>query len=78
MTTNGSTSWYGFAEQILKYATKQHYNIKLTPVTTKQYPQVVPRPKNSKLDTTKLQQVLNFTLPTWQQELKRTMLLIEN
>jgi dTDP-4-dehydrorhamnose reductase len=78
MTTNGSTSWYGFAEQILKYATKQHYNIKLTPVTTKQYPQVAPRPKNSKLDTNKLQQALDITLPTWQQELKHTILLTEN
>jgi dTDP-4-dehydrorhamnose reductase len=86
LTTSGSTSWYGFAEQILKYTIQQQNNnsklnikqLKLTPVPTEKYPQPAPRPKNSKLNTTKLKQALNITLPSWQQELKQTMLLTEN
>jgi dTDP-4-dehydrorhamnose reductase len=77
LTASGSTSWHCFAEQIIKYAANQ-YNIKLTPVPTEEYPQQAPRPKNSKLNTNKLQQALDITLPTWQQELKHTILLTEN
>ena len=58
LTASGSTSWHGFAEQILKYATQQHNNnskfkikhLKLKKVSTEQYPQSAPRPKNSKLN----------------------------
>ena len=74
LTAAGSTSWHGFAEQIIKYATNQ-YNVELTPVPTEEYPQPASRPKNSKLNTNKLQQILDIALPTWQQELKRTMQL---
>ena len=73
LTASGSTSWHGFAEQIIQYDANQ-YNIKLTPVPTEQYPQAAPRPKNSMMNTSKLQQVLDIILPTWQQELKHTML----
>jgi dTDP-4-dehydrorhamnose reductase len=77
LTAAGSISWHGFAEQIMKYAENQ-YNIKLTPVPTDGYPQPAPRPRNSKLNTSKLQQALDITLPTWQQELKHTILLTKN
>ena len=78
LTTSGSISWYGFAKEIMKYTIKQDNNVKLTPVFAEQYPQLAIRPKNSKLNITKLQEALNVILPTWQQELKRTMFLIEN
>jgi dTDP-4-dehydrorhamnose reductase len=75
LTAGGSTSWYGFAEQILKSTIKQqNNNLKLTPVPSEQYLQHASRPKNSKLNTTKLQQALKIILPTWQQELKQTIL----
>jgi dTDP-4-dehydrorhamnose reductase len=84
LTTNGSTSWYGFAEQILKFVTQQeHHNnnlklnikhLKLKKVLTEQYPQPAPRPKNSKLNITKLEQALNITLPDWKEDLKITLI----
>ena len=80
LTTAGSTSWYGFAKQIKKQAT-EHQNgstlkikhLKLTAVPTEQYPQPAPRPKNSTLNKTKIQQALNITLPDWKEELKITL-----
>jgi dTDP-4-dehydrorhamnose reductase len=73
LTASGSTSWHGFAEQIIKQATESQNNLKLNKVPTGQYPQPAPRPKNSKLNTTKLQQALNITLPDWKDELKKTI-----
>jgi dTDP-4-dehydrorhamnose reductase len=78
LTASGATSWYSFAEQILKFATQQQNNnsklnhkyLKLNPVLTEQFLRPASRPKNSKLNTTKLQQTLNIMLPTWQQQLQ--------
>ena len=42
-------------------------------ITTKDYPTPAARPRNSRLDNSKLKQVFNIELPHWQQGLKQVM-----
>jgi len=78
LTPMGETSWYGFAQQILEQAGQQGIKLKVThdrikPITTEQYPQSAKRPKNSMLNTNKLQQTFKLHLPDWKQQLKQVM-----
>ena len=42
-------------------------------VPTSAYPQPAPRPKNSRLDTTRLRRAFGFTLPPWQSGVDRML-----
>ncbi len=46
---NGSTSWYGFAKEILK-----NYDVKVLPCTTEEFPRPAKRPKYSIMDNGKI------------------------
>jgi len=79
LTPTGETSWYFFAKQILKQVEQQGIKLKTTAekinsIRTEDYPLPAKRPKNSSLNTIKLQQTFNIHLPTWQQQLKRILL----
>jgi len=78
LTANGVASWHGFSEQIMHLLLQQKNNnlkkqkinkLKINKVFTEQYQQKALRPKNSKLNTTKLQKTLNIYLPTWKESL---------
>ena len=61
-------SWYQFAKEIFK---QSHIHIQLNPVTTEEYGSDTPRPKNSRLDTSKIK-FNGFTpLPHWKDALRR-------
>jgi dTDP-4-dehydrorhamnose reductase len=79
-TNAGSTSWYGFACEIIKQYNAMHkqpelktaiHNIKK--LSTAEYPTPATRPANSRLDNTKLKQTFDITLPSWQDGLKTVM-----
>jgi len=79
----GETSWYGYANFVLDFARKMGLNLKVSPeaikpVPTSTFPTPAHRPKNSRLDTSKLQNDFNLDLPYWQSGVARMLIeLIE-
>ncbi len=78
LTASGYTSWHGFAQYVLELAQYHGLELKtnaseLKKITTEDYPLPAPRPKNSKLNTTKLSDTFDVCLPEWQYHVKRLM-----
>ena len=64
----GSTSWHGFATAIVEGLRARGVPLKverLVPIGTADYPTRAQRPINSRLDLSKLQQVLGRSTPDW-------------
>ncbi|MBN9601534.1 MAG: dTDP-4-dehydrorhamnose reductase [Afipia felis] len=71
LAPSGYTSWHRYAIELVREARRQNWPLKLSedtivPITTKQYPTVAARPRNSVLDTTKLRHLLSFDTFPWQ------------
>jgi dTDP-4-dehydrorhamnose reductase len=67
----GSTSWHGYASLVIETARNAGVAIKvaqqdIAAVTSDAFPTPAPRPKNSRLNTGKLQAAFDLTLPHWQ------------
>lgn len=72
LTNAGSTSWHGFACEIVDglRARKLALNVnKVVPIATKDFPTKAIRPANSRLDLTRLEETLGVTTPSWQNAL---------
>ncbi len=72
----GETTWFGFAEEFVRLAQgaePQHAFARLTPIPTADYPTPAKRPLNSRMNSGKLDRVLGFTMPTWQQATAEVM-----
>lgn len=67
-TNEGLCSWYEFACEIFKEAGIQ---VQVSPVSSDMYPSKAKRPRNSRLDKSKLQEMGFEPLPSWQDALKR-------
>ena len=66
------TSWYEFSRTFIGLAKEKKLNITLahlTPIRSEEYQTKAPRPKNSVLDTTKIEQLLNITCHDWEEYL---------
>ena len=61
-------SWYDFAKEIFK---QKDITTKVNPVSSVNYPTKAERPKNSRLDTSKLMENGFRLLPDWKDALKR-------
>ena len=71
----GYISWYDFAREIFKQA---GYSTKVIPVTTEEYGlSKAVRPRNSRLDKSKLVEMGFKPLPTWQDALARYLKELE-
>lgn len=71
LTASGDISWYDYAKFVLNFAQQQGVNFKVLPeairaISSSEFPTPAPRPKNSCLNTNKLQTSFNLNLPTWQ------------
>lgn len=71
LTCRGETSWCGFAREIIRRARNRGMGLamdesKVLPITTNDYPAPAPRPINSRLDVTRIEQLLDLELPEWQ------------
>lgn len=67
-----STSWYGFASEILSSAYKLGMIAKLPdvhPIASADYPTQARRPPNSRLDSTRLAADFHLQLPDWRTQL---------
>ncbi|HEN8727978.1 TPA: dTDP-4-dehydrorhamnose reductase [Pseudomonas putida] len=74
----GETSWHGYAQFVLDYASKQGITLKvganqITPLRTEDYPVSATRPRNSRLNLAKLEKVFNLKMPPWQQGVQRML-----
>lgn len=66
----GETSWWGYAKLVIDAARAAHpgrpWKVhSIDPVPTSEYPTPARRPANSRLDTSRLQQTFDLTLPEW-------------
>lgn len=70
LTAAGATSWHGLASYVVEKALAHGAKLKLDSsqiraIPTEDYPLPAKRPKNSRLDTTKLSDTLKISLPDW-------------
>ncbi|CUX33750.1 dTDP-4-dehydrorhamnose reductase [Clostridium sp. C105KSO13] len=72
-TNEGMCTWYEFACEIFKQA---EMDVKVTPVTSEQFPAKAKRPYNSRMNRGKLEENGFTLLPKWQDALKRYLALI--
>ncbi len=73
-TNEGFCSWYEFACEIFKLASKydeRYKNIEVTPVDSSAYPAKAKRPSNSRMSKEKLTQNGFKRLPAWKDALER-------
>ncbi|MGY3727797.1 MULTISPECIES: dTDP-4-dehydrorhamnose reductase [Cobetia] len=78
LAPQGTTSWHGFAQSILRLAIEQGEALAVDPQTlggipTAEYPTPATRPLNSRLALTKLEAALGLDLPDWQSQLALTL-----
>lgn len=73
LATSKSTSWHGFAQEIVNLANaklKLQLNIKeIKPIPTTDYPTPAKRPLSSRLSTEKMHNIFKVTMPDWRNEL---------
>jgi len=70
LTAAGATSWHGLASYAIARARARGASFKvdpaqICPIATEAYPLPAKRPKNSRLDTSKLSDALDLRLPDW-------------
>jgi len=78
LVASGETSWHGYASYVIDYVQQLGLELKTTPesiapVPTSAFPTPAQRPKNSRLNTHKLQTSFDLTLPTWQTGVARML-----
>jgi dTDP-4-dehydrorhamnose reductase len=69
LTSSGETSWYGFANEILRLAGNER--VRVTEITTAEYPTPAKRPRYSVLSNEKLRRVYGIVLPDWRETLEK-------
>lgn len=72
LVSRGETSWCGFARNIFEN-TPDLQHVKVSPITTAEYPTPAKRPAYSVLDTGLIEQQFGLYVPHWQELLVRTM-----
>ena len=72
MTSQGETSWHGFAREVLNMSNTSQ-NIKLIAIPTSDYPTPATRPSNSLLNNEKIHKVFGIDMPHWEDALKDCM-----
>lgn len=74
----GSTDWHAYARYIVAGAAARGATLALTSegihaIATRDYPAAAQRPSNSTLDTTKLSRALQLRMPSWTEQVDRTL-----
>ncbi len=78
LVSSGETSWHGYARYVIDTAQKMGQELKtstesINPVPTSAFPTPAERPKNSRLNTDKLQRNFGLNLPEWQTGVARML-----
>jgi dTDP-4-dehydrorhamnose reductase len=74
----GETTWHAYARLVIEWARARGHAIKVAPeaiepVPSSAFPTPAQRPRNSRLDTTKLQRTFGLVMPPWQQGVERML-----
>lgn len=74
----GETSWYGYARHAIAHVRARGLPIRLAadalkPIPTSDYPTPAARPRNSRLNCTKIEQALSIALPDWRQGVEQAI-----
>lgn len=69
-SNKGSTTWYEFAKVILGAC---NFKTKINPISSKDYPSIVKRPKYSVLNIEKIEHKLPFEIPHWKDSLLKEL-----
>ena len=74
----GETSWYGYANFVLNFARQKGVTLTVAPenvfpVASSEFLSAARRPKNSRLDTGKLQSIFDLSLPSWETGVARML-----
>jgi dTDP-4-dehydrorhamnose reductase len=78
-TASGETSWHGYATLVIDWARQRRLPLKVNrdngvqSVPTSAFPTAARRPLNSRLDTTRLQQAFDLTMPHWRHGVLRML-----
>ena len=83
LAASGETSWYGYARLIIEQARAAGLPVRVAPdavvpIPTEAYPLPAPRPRNSRLDTSKLREAYDLVLPDWRSGVLRALTEILN
>jgi dTDP-4-dehydrorhamnose reductase len=71
---SGATTWHGLAVATFEEARRHGANVpEVAPIGTADYPTPARRPANSRLDCTRLHDILGVRLPHWRDSLTRTV-----
>lgn len=62
LAAQGSTTWYEFARAILE---SQEQQVRITAISSAEYPTPARRPRNSALNSSKIRSQLGIALPDW-------------
>ncbi len=78
LAASGETSWHGYARFIIDFARQARMRIKVAPEAIEPVPSSAfllpaPRPKNSRMDSHKLQNTFGVNLPHWQSGIARML-----
>jgi dTDP-4-dehydrorhamnose reductase len=78
LSAQGNTSWYGYAEHIIREASARNFPLALQldalkPITAAEYPTPAKRPQNSRLNCVKLMDCFDLHLPAWQEGVNDVM-----
>jgi dTDP-4-dehydrorhamnose reductase len=78
LTAGGETSWHGYARFVIEQAARIGVALKagadaVQPVPTSAFPTPAERPRNSRLDTSRLEAAFDLRLPAWQQGVSRML-----
>ena len=71
LVPDGSSSWYEFAQEIIRQTNPQFNLENLYPIESHEFPTKTKRPKNSVLNNAKIKQIFNLELHTWDNELEK-------
>ncbi|MGL5236201.1 MAG: dTDP-4-dehydrorhamnose reductase [Empedobacter falsenii] len=69
-SNEGECSWFEFAKKIKEFSNS---TIEINPVPTSAYPTKAKRPAYSLLDKSKIKEVYQFDIPTWEDSLKKEL-----
>ena len=72
MTCQGSVSWHGFAQRIIELSGRAA-RVRVTPISTAQYPTPARRPAYSVLSCDKLERGFGIRLPGWEAALRQCL-----
>lgn len=74
ISNQGQTSWFEFSQEIKRNLEKHNIPLaiqKINPITTEKYGAPAKRPLHSQMDTSKLQNTFDITLPFWKCDLEK-------